>query len=124
MNLPGGVNSIIGRNLKLSDKYTRLLPIYPGSRIFSVIEGKDQGKDNITVSIRIRDDIDKIIKWHRQEVERMGYSIKDWSTTDEVTNIWFYNDQYTGSITISNKDHSNPGKTTEEVRVSLWLETK
>ncbi len=124
MNLPGGLNSVIGRNLSLPDKYSKLLPLYPGSRIFSIIEGKDNGRDNVTVSTRIKDDIKNIINWHEVEIKNMGYIVDDASSMNEVTNIWFHNDQHKGSITLSNKDYANPGKTTEEVRVSLWLEKK
>lgn len=122
MKLPGDLNSVVGRNLSLPDKYSKLLPLYPGSRIFSIIEGKDNGKDNVTIATRIKDDINKTLQWHEQEINNIGYTVDDTSTMNEVTNIWFHNDQYKGSITLSNKDYANPGKTTEEVRVSLWLE--
>ncbi len=122
MKLPGNLNSIIGKNLTLPDKYSRLLPLFPGSRIFSIIEGKDNGKDNVTIATRIKDDINKTIQWHHQEINKMGYTVDDTSTMNEVTNIWFHNETYKGSVTLINKDYAHPGKTTEEVRASLWLE--
>lgn len=124
MKLPGNLNFVTGKNLALPDRYSKLLPLFPGSRIFSIIEGKDNGRDNVTIGTRIKDDINKTIQWHEQEINKMGYIIDDTSTMREVTNIWFHNEQYKGSVTLSNKDHAYPGKTTEEVRVSLWLEKK
>ena len=120
MQLPGNLNSIVGGNLALPDKYSQLLPIYPGSRIFSVIEGSG----NVTVGTRVSDNIDTAIAWHKAEITKMRYSIDQFSTHDEVTNIWFHNDMYKGSVTLSNKDYAHPGQTTTEVRVSLWLEKK
>lgn len=122
MELPGGANSIVGRNLTVPDRYAGLLPVHPDARIFSVIEGKDNGKQNVAIAARIQSPIQPVIDWHVQKLQSMGYVIYDKNTLQEVTNIWFSDSRYKGSVTLSNKDYAHPGQTTREVRVSYWLE--
>lgn len=113
-----GFESTMGIDISLPDEYSDLIPIHPDSRIFSVIENDDR----VVVATRVNsEDVKGITKWYEAAAVGMGYKIDRSSTFKQITDIRYSNDSYEGGVTLSNKDHSNPGKIEEEIRISIFL---
>jgi len=123
ISTPSGQDVIFGRDIRIPKDVPENLPIYPNGKITSVIASD---KDSV-ISIETKDDIKLVLDWHKNELIKNSWEITSenyFAVGNDTGNLWFENQKYTGQVTVSNRNHNNPEKPTEVVRINISVKSK
>lgn len=124
LNTPTGQNVTFGQDIKIPKEVPGDLPIYQNGRVTSVISDDK----NSVVSIETKDNPKSVLDWHKSELLKNNWEITSENyfspSWEDTGNLWFENQKYTGQVTVSNRNHANPEKPTETVRINISVKLK